>query len=494
MGMRIAVALTILAGLALPGIAEGGGPRMSVGAVENTLAQSSVQGSAQQAQLAADAGLAGAFRVTATWTRGDTTPAPATLVALRNALAAATAEHADLYLHAYPSGSSQTPTADTDQEQFAGWLASIAQGVPGLRHVIVGNEPNINRFWLPQFGPSGEDVAAPAYLGLLARSYDALKAVSPTIEVLGGALAHAGVDKPGTGRDTHSPTAFITDLGAAYRASGRSLPVMDGFAFHPYMESSNQPPTLVHPNSTTITIGDYGKLVALLGQAFDGTAQRGSTLPIVYDEFGVESTIPAEKQSLYTGAEAATTHPVDEATQAAYYRQALQLAFCQQNVRAILVFSLIDETASSGWQSGVYYADGTPKSSLPAIREAATEARRNVIAGCAGLHVEPVVHADFFPLGNTGNAPSRFPVTITCDVDCAYRLRIVRVATGSTTLVTSGTATGGVPTRAAFRRTRLAPGTYRFTLQALATQNAGETRALGSTSFSVAAPRRHARR
>src|SRR5205823_6172363 len=109
---------------------------------------------------------------------------------------------------------------------------------------------------------------------------------------------------------------------------------------------------------------DYGKLASLLGQAFDGTAQRGSTLPIVYDEFGVESMFPASKASLYTGSEPATTHPVDQATQAAYYRQAFALAFCQPNVRAILVFSLIDETALSGWQSGVFYADDTSKTSL----------------------------------------------------------------------------------------------------------------------------------
>ncbi len=50
-----------------------------------------------------------------------------------------------------------------------------------------------------------------------------------------------------------------------------------------------------------------------LGEAFDGTAQRGSELPIFYGEFGVESDIPAAKASLYTGAEPAATRPVSEA-------------------------------------------------------------------------------------------------------------------------------------------------------------------------------------
>ena len=78
---------------------------------------------------------------------------------------------------------------------------------------------------------------------------------------------------------THSPTKFIQELGVAYRASGRDRPVMDALSIHPYPDNSSQPPTTAHPNTTTIGIADYDKLVALLGQAFDGTAQPGSAAP-----------------------------------------------------------------------------------------------------------------------------------------------------------------------------------------------------------------------
>ena len=64
--------------------------------------------------------------------------------------------------------------------------------------------------------------------------------------------------------------------------------------------------------------------MALLGTAFDGTAQRGSTLPIVYGEYGVETAIPAGKAGAYSGAESAPT--VDEATQGRYYAEAFRLA------------------------------------------------------------------------------------------------------------------------------------------------------------------------
>ena len=114
---------------------------------------------------------------------------------------------------------------------------------------------------------------------------------------------------------------------------------MDGFAFHPYEDNSSIAPVDgTHPNSTTISLADYDKLVALLGEAFGDYA-----LPIWYDEFGVESQIPAAKQALYTGTEPTTTKPVPEATQAAYYRQAVQLVFCQPNVRGLFLFHTVDE-------------------------------------------------------------------------------------------------------------------------------------------------------
>ena len=52
---------------------------------------------------------------------------------------------------------------------------------PEIRDVIVGNEPNLNRFWLPQFDADGGDVAAPAYLALLIEVYDAAKRADPEI-------------------------------------------------------------------------------------------------------------------------------------------------------------------------------------------------------------------------------------------------------------------------------------------------------------------------
>ena len=115
-------------------------------------------------------------------------------------------------LSLYPLGSSVTPLTDEDRLDFAEFATDVVQRYPLLHDIIIGNEPNLNRFWLPQFGASGEDVAAPAYEQLLATTYDALKLVRPHSTIYGGALAPRGVDKPGTGpththRRPSSPTS-----------------------------------------------------------------------------------------------------------------------------------------------------------------------------------------------------------------------------------------------------------------------------------------------
>jgi len=307
-----------------------------------------------------------AVGITSYWDPGQLAPTAGELAVLQDTASRAQSAGVRVFLAVFHRGSATTPISDEARGQFAAYVSAIVQEVPAIGDVIVGNEPNLNRFWLPQFGPGGENVAASAYFKLLAETYDAAKRARPSVRVWGGALAPRGIDRPNTGRDTHSPTTFIRDLGAAYRASGRSAPPLDGFALHPYPESPATPPDLPHPNSKTIGIADHAKLVDLLQEAFD-------TEPaILYSELGVETVIPAAKRPLYKGAE--PVEPVDEATQADYYRRAIELASCQPVV-GLLLFHSHDEPFLTGFQSGVYYVDGTPKASLEPVRAAIEAAR-----------------------------------------------------------------------------------------------------------------------
>ena len=440
---------------------DSGGPALLIGATEDAVRSASPLEAKKQMDMLVRAGFRG-VRITQTWAPGQTEVSPEDAIVLRNVATAAQLDGVTVVTSVMNVGSKTTPVSDQDQLDFAAYAASVAEVSPTLRILIIGNEPNLNRYWLPQFADDGSDAAALAYETLLARTYDAVKAASPGVTVLGGAVSPRGGDVAGGIRPTHSPTAFIHDLGQAYRDSGRTTPIMDGFAFHPYEDSSSVAPSSgLHPNSTTIALGDYSKLVASLGEAFDGTEQQGSDLPIWYDEFGVESQIPATEQALYTGTEPATTKPVPEETQAAYYREAVQLAFCQPNVRGLFLFHTVDETDLLAWQSGVYYADGTPKSSLDAVKEALDESRRGVVAQCPGM--ELTVHPKL--------VQRKSVLTLTCDLDCVYVAQLYRLP-GRLLASKFGTAIGGQPTRLGLRAPK-AKGSYRLRLSATASVNAG---------------------
>jgi hypothetical protein len=353
-----------------------------VGVVDDSLAQQTRSFAQAQVDTSRGAGFDAAI-VTATWKRGQRRPTGSLLHALGNVAAAAKRADMGLFVVVWHGLARDTPNTPSQRADFAAFCAALVEALPTVRHVIVGNEPNLNTFWEPQFGAGGRDLAAVGYLDLLARSYDAIKAADSGVRVLGGALAPRGADRPRGSRPTHSPTAFIRDLGAAYRASGRKRPLMDAFAFHPYMQASRVSPTVAHPKNTSITLADYPKLVALLDEAFKGTAQPAARLPIYYTEFGVQTSVPRPKLRSYSDpGSAERSDTVGFGLQAAYYRSALALAYCQPTVRGIFVFHTFDEADFAGWQSGLYFADRTPKPSLAAFKRAVAQLRNGKLTNC----------------------------------------------------------------------------------------------------------------
>jgi hypothetical protein len=446
--------------------AHSAGPSLTIGATEDAVRSPLPAVAQAQMSLIALAGFR-AVRITQTWTPGEQAVSAVDARTLRNVTAAAALHDIDVYASVLNFGSATTPLTDADQADFAAYAASVVSAAPGIEAVIVGNEPNLNRYWLPQFNDDGSDAAAPAYETLLARTYDAVKAVAPSIEIVGGALSHMGINRPGSGRDTQAPQRFILDMGKAYRATGRTRPIMDAFAFHPYLEHANLPPTYEHYSPRIMTIADYGRLVSLLRRAFDGTGQQGSQIPIVYAEFGVESRIPPMLTSLYSGAEPATTRPVNESVQARYYAKAMQMAACQPTVRTFFVFRLIDEQPLGGWQSGLYYVNGSPKASLPGVEAVARRLEERAPTGCATL-LAPRPLVSFFPVRKpTRRLPFLNPISLLADADCTYE---VRLAKGSSVVArVRGRALAGVRRRIAVTGQPVRGGTYRITIRVTAT-------------------------
>ncbi|MGZ4333602.1 MAG: hypothetical protein ACXVRJ_04950 [Gaiellaceae bacterium] len=475
-------ALLVVAFALAAGAPARAGTGIFVGAAEDNVRSLEPAVAKSKMDLAALAGL-GTVRMSVLWDPGEQRLGGDDAIVLRNAAAAAQLDGVRLIVSIYPATPRSTPLSARARGEFGSYAASIARAFPSIGDFIVGNEPNLNLFWQPQFGLGGVDLAARSYELLLAHTYDALKSVSPDVNVIGGALASHGQDKPDSARQTHSPTAFIKDLGAAYRATHRRLPIMDMFAIHPYLLPSRLPPTFAHPHTTTIGIADYDKLVRLLTNAFRGTGQRGETLPIVYDEFGYQSQIPQSKRGLYThlGAKAAQD-AIPEATQAAYYAQAFALAACQPTVAGMLIFHVVDERDARAWQSGVYYSNGKPKTSLSSVRLAALAAQAGTLSACTKDKTTANVGDVTFHAPSTG-VPSLLEAAFSCALPCSYQVSVLDAATGEVTAVAAGKAVG--PASVTIPTAGVAPGAYQYALRVFKCGKPGTAETRFSSAFAI---------
>jgi hypothetical protein len=477
---RIAFALLALSLVVARPASAGTG--MFVGATEDAVRSLDPVTAKSKMDLVALAGF-GVVRMTVLWSPGRQTIGGDDLTVLQNASAAAQLDGVRLVVSIYPTDWRSTPRSSLARGQFAQFAASIARRFPTITDYVVGNEPNLNRFWMPQFGLGGVDLAAPSYELLLAKTYDALKSVSPDVNVIGGALSPHGQDDAAAARQTHSPTEFIRDLGAAYRKTGRRLPIMDMFAIHPYLIPSSLPPSFAHPKTTSIGIADYPKLVRLLTHAFAHTAQRGETLPIIYDEFGYQSQIPARKQPLYTHLKApGAKDAISEALQATYYRQAFALAACQPTVAGLLIFHVVDERDARAWQSGVYYSNATPKSSLAGVRDGALAAQTGTLSRCAKSKTTDNLSGVAFHEPSTVG-PTTLDLDFSCALPCSYQVQIVDAQTGEIVADAAGKAVG--------RQTVTVPadgldaGSYQYALRVLKCGKPGTEEARYSRPFAV---------
>jgi hypothetical protein len=136
--------------LAVPGHASAGGP-MFMGAVENASLQTSLVAAKAKMDLAAFAGF-DTVRVAAFWAPGRASIIPEwDKVTLQNAAAAAQLTGIRLIVGVSNRNRLTTPNTAQKQEQLAIYTLAIARMLPSVTDFIVGNEPNLNTFWMPQW-------------------------------------------------------------------------------------------------------------------------------------------------------------------------------------------------------------------------------------------------------------------------------------------------------------------------------------------------------
>lgn len=456
-----AIALGGLA-LALPVGSASSAPGLVVGTAEDGIVTSDPVSAAAWLGVATQLGLKAVW-ITVGWSPGQSAPDPTLLPAYATAAQQAELLGVRLFLEIAPASPAAVPVDDGARAQFAEFARELAVALPQIHDIVIGGRVNSPAAWPQSPVAPGSSAASSAasYLALLAPTYDALKSVDPSLRVIGGPLDSQ--DAPGT---------WVLMLGQAYRKSDRAAPVLDALAIQPQNDSAAQPPSFVHPVGP-IGIGDYPRLVANLKRAFGTTAQPGATLPIVYSGYGVQTLIPAEKASLYTGSE---TDAVDETTQAAYYAQALQLAVCQPTVVALLFSRIVDERDLAGLQSGLLYPDLTEKSDAAPVETAIGAAATGTAVGCAPTPVVPAPSPSTQPAPDSKPPPqsarpagpagpqvtiSEATATIACERAC-YFLAVLSDASGTPLRAREGAVTAGAPVNVAVATKGLPAGAYRL--------------------------------
>ncbi len=405
-----------------------------------------------QAALAVAQGL-GAVKMTLVWPAGAPAPDPGAVAALAKLPATA-----NLTLELYTQA---LPTDDPGRAALAAYAAAVAAQVPTLRDLVLG--------------PAPSTAGAPTYEAALAAVYDAVKAGAPAVRVAGS------IDGAVT------PKASLAALAAAYRSSGRLGPLMDELDFAPAPAAGKN----LWPLASVPT------LVTALGTGFAGTAQAGSALPLIVDGISFASVIPQEELPVYSSPSVGTTG-LDEASQAAAYASALTAVACRSSVVEVLLGRLVDGSAP-GAQSGLFYSDGSPKTSLAAVAQAAATAQGST-RGCASVSAPappPVVKT---PPATSGSKPTTttatpavptpkavavatavasagqlvFPASVRrtsppsvhlgCTAACLYLVTLERAGDGAPVLARRGAIARAGARTVTLPKGTLAAGRYRFTV------------------------------
>ena len=419
------------------------------------------------------------LRMTVQWDGSNNIPNQANLKA---AVDCALLNNIRPILAIYPAKPTLIGSSDSAQQAFAGFAALVAQAFPQVQNFIIGNEPNVNRFWQPQY-TGGQDAAGKDYEHTLAYSYDKVKVARPDAIIWGPAISSRGNDNANASSNpSHSPVWFIKDMADAYKASGRTKPIFDEFDMHPYPPIQDTDPFSKPFQWPQAGAANLDRIKQALWDGFNGTAQAipaeqpggrvaqsaarsrfgNQGLPIDLDEVGEQTiVIGTPHQNAYTDPPE-NVSPIDEPTQAQHYTDLAEMAACDPDVKALLYFPLIDNTdIAAGFQSGQLYADLAHKQSYAAMKQKIASAQGQCQGGVAGVpqawvHTTGVIGAQalFGPAatrpGSPGNKPGgigSLQVSDDCERGCDVLGDLVTAA-GSTL----GTAVTGTCMRTSSRR------------------------------------------
>ena len=390
-----------------------------------------------------------------------------------------------------PGTATAVTGAPEGANRFLAFEQLVARSFPSVTEIIVGNEPNQPYFWQPQFDATGRNVSPGAYEALLAASYDALKAVNPQIEVIGLGLSSRGNDdRWASGNVSTSPVKFLAGMGSAYRASGRTRPLMDELAYHPYPRRDTDPLSagILWPNAGATNVD---RIKQAVWDAFHGTAQKTfeNGLRIRLDEVGWQVAVPHRTLGAYFGAE--TVRPTTEAEQASIYASLVRYEACDPDVDALLFFGLRDEPNLARWQAGLMRADGSVRPSYRSVQAVLKETDGKCDGKMRSWRHSTTVQGASAAFPPSRRLPARlrsWGFKATVGEDARFRASVYRVRKDRRrvrVLRARGRLEAHVTRSVRFSRRRLAPGRYVYSIRFVATANRDRMTRMTSRRFII---------
>lgn len=312
--------------------------------------------------------------------------------------------------------------------------------LPAISAWSIWNEPNQAGHLQPQWQRTRSGRWVPAspriYRALYRAAITGLRASGHMGDnILMGETAPIGLNRKGRTRSLR-PVRFLAglfclnpatlgplgrgasrDLGCDFRQHGRLIAT--AFAHHPYsvVAAPGQP----DPNPQDITIADRDRLTRILDAAA-GKSRVSAGLPLWYTEVGWQTNPPDT-----------TTRGIPLDRQATYIAQAERIAWADPRVAGITQFLLRDDEpwaqyrkgSKAYWrtyQTGIEFADGTPKPSYDAYRlpfvgpDATAQGATATLWGMIRPDeraAQPTIHIQFAPEGSTTFSDVGDPVTVT---------------------------------------------------------------------------------
>jgi hypothetical protein len=218
--------------------------------------------------------------------------------------------------------------------------------LPAVRFWLAWNEPNYPLGLKRQYRRVGSGYVVQSaidYAKICAAVYNGVHATLVKSErVACGATGPRGNNQPRSKDPKVAPLTFMRALKAA------GLRKFDAYAHHPYYGRKTESPT-TRPASTAVTMANIGTLVAEVTRLWGPRR-------IWITEYGYQTNPPDP------------AFGVSYARQAAYMRQAFDIARRNPRIDMMLWFLLRDEPNLGGWQSGLLTRTGKKKPSFNVFR------------------------------------------------------------------------------------------------------------------------------